>query len=310
MKKIFAIVLSLIMMLSVSACATGIEVGLSSVTLTEKGDVVMQMPDPGIRIAFAENEDGLGLRAALVADGQTALEAVITLGVDKLMARATGISDIYAVNLEQLMAIVEPYMEQLTAMIPADLQLSEADMAIVGQMATVVESAVANGVYTSEDAATMGVKIGAEDVRTLWGLGVELLGNHPEVLEMLEIPAEVLSELQMPADFNLSLDASLSYTDTGVAAALVLDAGQGGEAATIELTAATDLTSTATLGFAHKSGDLVFSAAEVVLSFAETDGAWMIPADAVTVDVLTMGEDQLNKLTSEAQGILSMFGLA
>ena len=41
MKKIFAIVLSLIMMLSVSACAAGIEVGLSSVTLTEKGDVVI-----------------------------------------------------------------------------------------------------------------------------------------------------------------------------------------------------------------------------------------------------------------------------
>ena len=315
MKKIFAVIMALVMMLSASAFAAGMEIGLSSVTLVENNEIVMQIPDPGIRIAFAENAGDFGLRAALVADGQTALEAVITANDEILLARATGISDTYGVNIAQAMELLAPYMDQFTSMIPSDLQLTEADMEIVNKLTATAGAAVSAGMYTSDDGATMGVKIGAEDMRTLWNLVVDLAAGHPEMLDAAGMTAADLEEVRMPDYVNLEADASMSYTEAGISAGILFNVSEGTDVATVGLTVETDGASFVNIDAGLRQGDFIAMGAEIALSLAETDGAWLIPTGNITnaesiVNVLAMDEAQLNKLMGEAQGILSMFGLA
>lgn len=306
MKKIIAIIVSLIMMLSVSACAAGIEIGIDSVTLVENDAVVMQLDDPGFRLAFAEGENGAGLRAALEANGQTAMEAIITMGAEKLFAKATGISDVYSVSMETLGMLVQTAMGTVSA---AGVELTEEDMVVIGQIVETATAAAQNGMYASEDGTTMGVTISDADIRTLLSQVVALAKNHPELLAMAELTAEDLDVIAIPENIEITVDASLSYTDTGMAAQMAVFVVEGDITRIIALNADTDMASYVSLTGSAFENESTVMAANIVIGFTADDGAWLIPADTASVDVMTMSETQLEKLVTEAQAILSTFGL-
>lgn len=306
MKKIISVIVSLIMMLSVSACAAGIEIGINSVTLVENDAVVMQLDDPGFRLAFAEGENGAGLRAAMEADGQTALEAIVTLGAEKIFAKATGISDVYSIGMEAAGMLAQTAMSTVSS---AGIELTEADMVVVGQIVETATAAAQNGMYYSEDGSTMGVTIADADIRALLAQVVELAKNHPELLAMAELTAEDLDVIAIPENIEISVDASLTQTDAGMTAQLAVFVVEGDITRIISLEVETDMASYVSLTGSAFENESVVMAANVVIGFTDDDGAWLIPADTASVDVMTMDEAQLEKLMTEAQAILSMFGL-
>lgn len=305
MKKIIAIIVSLIMMLSVSACAAGVQIGIDSVTLVENDAVVMQMEDPGIRLAFAEGEAGMGLRAALEADGQTAMEAIITLGAEKIFAKATGISDIYSVSMETVGALAQTAMGSVGAMI----EPTEADMALIEQLTGTAMAAVQNGMYASEDGATMGVAISDADIRALVAQVTELAQAHPEILDASGLTAEDLAAFSIPEDIELTLDASLTNSETGMAAQLALFVADGEDTRIVALNAETDMATCVDFTFSAFENESTVLAANVVIGFDFIEGEWLIPADTASVDVLTMDEAQMEKLMTEAQSLMSMLGM-
>jgi len=306
-KKVIAIVISVIMMLSVSASAAGIQIGLDSFKLSQNGQTVMELTDPGIRLAFAENEDGVGLRAALEADGQTALEAIVTIGVENVLAKVTGISSVYGVSLEQLAGLAEGAVGTVTQ--SAGIELTQDDMIIIGEMGTILTNAMENGMYASEDGATMGIRFTDAEIRQLLPLVIKLAENHPEILATAGISAEDLSGITIPADAALLVDAYVTSADT-MAVGIKADVTFQGETVNFTFVVETDLNSFVRIAFDVAQGGASMMAMEAVIGISETDGAWIIPANAEFIDAFAMTDAQTQTLLSEAESLLSMFGLA
>ena len=293
MKKIFAIIISLVLMLSVSASAAGLEIRLDSFKATEGGEVTMELTDPGLRLAFAE--------------GETALEAIITIGAEAIMAKMTGITGVYGVNLEQLAALAETTVGTVTESAGIEPEFTEEDMTILTEMGEILTGALETGMYASEDGTTMGIKVTDAEARKLLPLIVKLAENHPEILESAEIPAEVLSELTIPEEVAIVVDAYLTNGEV-MAAGLKVDLTAGEETLTIELIAETDMASYVRIALDCNEGETSVAGLEIVIGISETDGAWLIPADTEYIDIASITDDQMTVLMTEAEELLSMFG--
>lgn len=305
MKKIVAILLSIMMMLSFTAYATAFDFGLESFTLVESGTVISEMTDPGLRLSIGEDDDGsLGLRLALEADGTTAIEAIAMLTSEKVMASMTGISDIYSIDL-QTAAILLVELGDAIGMNGTDL--TDADAAIVGEMSATIANAISTGAYASEDGNTIGVIIGKEDITTLIGQCIALAQNHPELLALAEIAPEDLDGFSMPDSLDATIDAYIAVTDVSTIGSLSLNFAEGDDTMSITFSGETDRNGTLSLSCAvNEDGEV--SAMNIVLSILETDDAWLIPADTATIDVITMDETQMTKLTTELENLLTVFG--
>lgn len=306
MKKIVAVLLSIVMMLSFTAYATTFDIGLQSLTIVESGTVVTELTDPGLRIGVAQddNDGSLGLRLAMEAEGTTIVEAIATLTSEKIMASVTGISDIYSVDLETAAIL----LVELGSSIGMDgIELSEADSAIVGEMSATVINALTTGAYTSEDGNTIGAIIGKEDIATLIGQCIALAQNHPELLALAEITSEDLDGFVMPESLDASINAYVTVTDASSIACLVLNFAEGDDTLAVTLSGETDRNGMLSLVFSvNEDGEV--SSMTIVLNVSEADDTWLIPADATTIDAFSMDDAQFEKLSGELEGLLGAFG--
>lgn len=306
MKKIVAILLSIVMMLSFTAYATTFDIGLQSLTIVESGTVVTELSDPGLRIGIAQddNDGSLGLRLAMEAEGTTVVEAIATLTSEKIMASVTGISDIYSIDLETAAIL----LVELGSSIGMDgIELSEADNAIIGEMSATVINALTTGAYTSEGGNTVGAIIGKEDIATLIGQCIALAQNHPELLALAEIAPEDLDGFAMPESLDASINAYVTVTDASSIACLVLNFAEGDDTLVVTLSGETDRNGMLSLDFSvNEDGEV--SSMTIVFNGSETDDTWLIPADATTVDAFSMDDAQFEKLSGELEGLLGAFG--
>lgn len=109
MKKILAMLLAVLML--VSACAVAESVGgqliVRDVVIDLGGGQALDLSGLDLIMAVAANDEQAGLRLALEGAGQSALNAVAALGEEMLTFHVDGLSDVYSISYVDLMAIAE-----------------------------------------------------------------------------------------------------------------------------------------------------------------------------------------------------------
>ena len=121
MKTILAVLLAMLML--ISACAMAEEASGGQLIVR---DVVIDMGEGGtldlsgvdLTLALAGDEAQTALRLALDAAGASVLNVIAAFDEEQLTLRADGISDVYALSYEDLIALIEEAA--------GDIDLSEA----------------------------------------------------------------------------------------------------------------------------------------------------------------------------------------
>ncbi len=107
MKKLLAILLSALMLLSAFAAAEGGSVTLGNVQVSANGEMLLDLSGLELVLAAAESDAGLGLRLALNYGAGSADEAVVWLGGTELALKASFLSDAYFMDVGALAGEVE-----------------------------------------------------------------------------------------------------------------------------------------------------------------------------------------------------------
>lgn len=309
MKKILAVLLSMILMLSGAAFAEGVQFAIDTISIIENNETVGTIPDPGIRVAFSTGESGVGVRAAIEAGGEVGFEVIGVLS-DKLYLSATGISDVYSIGLEDLEKLLGS-AENMGA--SSGIQLTEKDMALISQLISTFTTAAAAGYYSEtyeEDNSTItGVTIMNEEVRAMISILLQLANNHPELLSQAGI-TNIYDVVEIPADVQLAIDAWYNPYEGGVAAGLDLYALELNKTRMVSLYGESDTASYIYLYAMMVEDDNVTQGVDAVIAISEDSGDWMIPVGTASVDIPSMSVGQIGKLMGEAKGLLGLFGLA
>ena len=312
MKKLLAILLSALMLLSAFAAAEGGSVTLGNVQVSANGEMLLDLSGLELVLAAAESDAGLGLRLALNYGAGSADEAVVWLGGTELALKASFLSDAYFMDVGALAGEVE---EGFSPEVVEDVasQLSEEDVAaaqaIVAAAAEVLQAGVTDGGETEIDGARYAVTevdIPEAETEKVMDAVFALLDNHPELLEDSEFSS--FGELRQAVDPRLSAAGRICTGEAGtlvdltlkvatnllpepVSLGLYLDqkAGEveGERRAHIELS----------LGAAGQSGTLALD-----VTLAKDNGAWIPAQIGDAMDVLDVANDsaQQQKLMREA----------
>lgn len=135
MKKLVAVIMSLVMLLTACAFAEGSELVLNNIVLSLGDQGELDFSGIDLRLGVGENESFAGVNLAVDANGQNALNGVAALSGEQLVLILEGLSDIYAVDLASIMeqaggeAVQDAFSNGFSAGFEAGTQVSEEDMA-------------------------------------------------------------------------------------------------------------------------------------------------------------------------------------
>ena len=110
MKKILAVLLAMLMLISACAMAEGASGGqliIRDVVIDLGGGETLDLSGVDLTLAVAGDEVQTALRLALDAAGANVLNAIAAFDSEQITLRADGISDVYALSYEDLMAMIE-----------------------------------------------------------------------------------------------------------------------------------------------------------------------------------------------------------
>lgn len=150
MKKILAMLLAVLMLISACAMAEGASGGHLIVR-----DVVIDMGDGqtldlsgvDLTLALASDDVQSALRLALDAAGASVLNVIAAFDAEQLTLRADGISDVYAISYEDLMAMIEEaagdvdLSESLQSSLDAGVAVGMSDGEMPEELTTLIDHA-------------------------------------------------------------------------------------------------------------------------------------------------------------------------
>lgn len=110
MKKMLAMLLAVLMLISACAVAeeaAGGQLIVRDVVIDLGGGQELDLSGLDLILAAAANDDTFGLRVALEGAGQSALNAIAAFGQEQLTFHVDGLSDVYSIGYDALLAMVE-----------------------------------------------------------------------------------------------------------------------------------------------------------------------------------------------------------
>ena len=144
MKKVLAMLLAVLML--ISACAVAESVGgqliVRDALIDLGGGQELDLSGLDLILAVAANDEQAGLRLALEGAGQSALNAVAVIGMEMLTFHVDGLSDVYSISYEDLMAMAEEFGGEIEA--PAAFEAGFAVGASVDEMPAELAKLVAD----------------------------------------------------------------------------------------------------------------------------------------------------------------------
>lgn len=312
MKKLLAILLGALMLLSAFAVAEGGSVTLGNVQISANGQMMVDLRGLELELAAAQGDGGMGVRIALDYDGKGRDEVIGWLSDAVLALKASFLSNTYCMDLEEIGQMVGSDLSPETA---GDLlnQIPAEDMAAVMSIAVAAQECFQTGVTDGGEAeidgaryAVTSIEITEAQTGKVMDAVFALLDNHPEILSDSEFSS--FSELRQAVNPQLSASGSVYTGDAGclvdvtlsVSAAMLPEpaklkvyaeqkAGDAGDAQQLHIELAVDAM--------DQNGTLSLDVA-----LAADDGAW-IPAqvgDAVNVMSVLGDSAQQQKLVGEA----------
>lgn len=312
MKKLLAILLSVLMFLGAFAVAEGGSMTIGNVQVSANGEMLLDLSGLELVLAAAEDDSGMGLRLALNYGENGSDEVIAWLSETALALKASFLSDVYFMDIG---LIAEQFGEDISIEAAEDVvsQISPEDAAAAQEILAVIMEALEAGVTDGGEVEIDGAsyeKIDIEITEAETGKVMDavfaLLENHPDLLENTEFSS--FSELRQTVnpqlnasgivcvgDAGMVVDVTLAVSATMLPAPatlnLYLDCAQGStedeQLVHVELTA----------GMADQSGTLALD-----LTLADDEGAW-IPAEVGNaVDVMSALNDtaQWEKVMGEA----------
>lgn len=312
MKKLLAILLSVLMLLGAFAVAEGGSMTFGNVQISANGEMLLDLSGLELVLAAAENDNGLGLRLALNYGDNSSDEAIAWLSETALALKASFLSDAYFMDIGP---ISEQLGEEFSIETAEDVvsQISPEDAAaaqeILAAIVEALEAGVTDGGEVEIDGATyekIDIEITEEETGKVMDAVFALLENHPDVLENTEYSS--FSEMRQAVNPQLSASGSVCTNDTGLVVDVTLAVGAtvlpGPATLKLYLNHAQGSTEDEqlihlelTAGLAEQNGTLALD-----LTVADDDGAW-IPAEVGdAVDLMSVMSDtaQQEKIVGEA----------
>ena len=318
MKKLLAILLSALILLSACAAAEAAKLTVKNVAASANGAVLFDLSGLDVELAVGTEDGRSGVSIALTSGGQDVERLTLAAIGSTVALFAGGLTDVYTLSIEQAAGILGQATGELDiedAIEDASQAMSPADAAAIEELAAAVQAAFAAGVTDGGAGELDGVpceitlvELSEEQLSAVLDALVKLLDNHKEQLAGSGISS--FSELRAALDPKLSVSGEAYETEDEECLNLTFTLTAAGlpAPATLEVYvecmegAAEGETSTG-LAFVAGMGESAYTLT-LALETAQDDLAW-IPAElGETVDVLTMDQAQLQKLQSEAMAML------
>ena len=110
MKKLLAMLMAVLMLISACAMAEAASGGhliIRDVEIDLGGGQTLDLSGVDLTLALAGDDSQGALRVAVDAAGASVLNAIASFGTEQLTLRADGISDVYSIRYEDLIAMIE-----------------------------------------------------------------------------------------------------------------------------------------------------------------------------------------------------------
>jgi len=198
MKKLVAVILSLVMLLTACAFAEGGELILNNIVLSMGDQGELDFSGIDLRLGYGGNENFAGVNLAVDANGQNALNGVAALSEEQLVLILEGLSDIYAVDLASVMELAGgenvqgAFSNGFSAGFEAGKQVSEEDMA---KLEAALEAWMAE-----LEASLTPVEAAEGDMGATMTFAVSEEGNKALILALMDVLDKTEAGAQLAAE--------------------------------------------------------------------------------------------------------------
>lgn len=320
MKKLLAMLLCAVMLLSACAAAESYGVTLKNLYLAENGTPVLDLSGIGLGLEFGSRDDGGDMMISLLADGANMLDLVISGSAEGVLMSMTGVSDVYSVSAEVVESIVNSASQSVNVQVEEDtVQLTDAEKAALAELGERVAAAFSAGLSSQGTAEingasyeAMALNVSQESLRPIIDDFAKIMDNYSYVLE--DTGFESFTQMVQTIDPQVSMSGEMYSGETGGIIDMSLNASVVGGSESGALAVYGEFAQGAGENGFDSYMEITMSAAEesytlaFELSGAAGTGDWAIPMGTESVDLIAALEDetQMQKLSMEAMSAAMM----
>lgn len=147
MKKLFCMIIAVIMLISACALAEGKVLTIGNIVLGDGSETLVDFSGIELKLAAAENQDTAGVSVAVAADGEEVARAVLSVDNEGLYLSATDISDVYSLSMDYIEAFIYEMIGDVNIEEMLETYLNEILESFEAYMAIFEECLSYTGVY-------------------------------------------------------------------------------------------------------------------------------------------------------------------
>lgn len=245
MKKLLAILLCCMMLVSACAFAEGGELLINNIVVnmidpTTEEATAIDLTGIDLKLAVGSEGENAGLRVTVGGNGADIASIVAAVNAGKLLLGATGISDVYALDLEETVSAAGVPVDEGMALNLSDEDLME--LAAIGQTAMMVIAGSVADAGAEEIEGVLyqnyAIEITEESVDSVLLPALDFVDSHPEIAAMLEVD-ESLRAAYEASGMKASVSGvfSISEVDLSGSLDLILRDTASGETAALSIAA-------------------------------------------------------------------------
>lgn len=231
MKKLLAIILCAVMLLSAAAFAEGTELTINNVVISGSDGTVIDLSGIDLKLAIDKLENQLGLRLTLGGNGEEIASGMASLDESQLLLAATGLSSVYGLDVAELTAALQGMM------------ITEQDVqdfiAVWEAWSAAMDAAITDlGIEEIEGVAyqNYSINVPAEATDALYTGIIAILDRHPMIVSQLlaDTGYNTLAELYAAMEVAITMEGSVSISETDMTMNLVAT-GVGADNAQVQV---------------------------------------------------------------------------
>lgn len=215
MIRLIALLVCAAMLLSTSAVASGAQIEIKDITLSDGGENFLDFSGLGITLGAAENAGGMGLQLGVNAGGAKAAAVQLCLQDDKILLGADGVNTVYSVDLNSVISLIRTQLPDMRnfSLSPADQAAAEAivqeAMMVFGNAVTPLQTYEMDGVSYQ----IYNISISADQIDGLLAKIAALLDKHPELAAQMGV--ERFADVFKDMPNRISVEGFAAVSDRG-----------------------------------------------------------------------------------------------
>lgn len=245
MKKLLAVLLSVMLMVSACAFAEGMGVTVNNIQVDMGGGEVLDLSGLDLLLGYSGNETQGGAYIGLAGNGAEIIRANIAANEEKILANLTGLSDTYSISMEEIAALLQASGVDLSSLTQggglAGAMSQEDTMALMGiamqAMGAVTGCMSDGGMVDIEGASYACTKIAlTEDtIGAILNSVAAFVDTKPEVLASLGIPSATQFLAESGLKIGVEGELLLGEADSILDLYLTVTNASNPEGSTVEL---------------------------------------------------------------------------